>query len=108
MDLFLQYMEALAKEDVSKAKKLLPELETHRRAKDRAEQEKQAGHGKKRGADVSIEELDRQITEDLKLLKLFAAADLKSLCRHHGIDPNGTKPTLKARLLDFYAAKREQ
>ncbi len=107
VDLFLRYMEALHEEDGVKTKKLLAELNSHRKAKDRAEQQKKAGHGKKRGADVSIEELDRQIVEDLKLLKLFGSADLKSLCKHHGLDSNGTKPTLTNRLLDHYAAKRE-
>jgi hypothetical protein len=108
VDLFLEYMTALHEKDEDKAKKLLGELNTHRKAKDRAEQQKKAKHGTKRGADVSIEELDRQILEDLKLLKLFGKADLESLCKHHGLESKGTIPTLKNRLLDHYAAKREQ
>jgi hypothetical protein len=79
--------------DEDKAQKLLGELNTHRRAKDRAEQQKKAKHGQKRGAHVSIEELDRQILEDLNLVKLFGKADLESLrARQRGNHSHAEEP----------------
>ncbi len=106
VELFLRYMEALHKQDEDKMKSLLRELHTHRKARDRAEQKKKAGRGKKREPEVSVEDLDRQLREDPKMLKLFKVPDLRSLCQHHNIDATGTKPVLTVRLREFYGGEK--
>jgi hypothetical protein len=45
------------------------------------------------------------VQSDPGLLEMFAVADLRALCKHHGLSSSGTKPALKERLEHHYNVK---
>ena len=103
--MFIEYLEALHLENQEVAEKLLAQLDQERKPEEEVKgkgNKKATSNKKKRDSNVDLHELDAQIRDDQKMLKLFTVADLKSLCVHHDLATSGTKPSLQGRLEKFY------
>lgn len=136
VNLFVQYLEALHTENEEKSKELLAKLKKfHKTVEDGGNEdgednnrEKTTGGRKKKGSSgggskkrgrkaaappkkkepVDLHQIDEQMREDPQMAKLFAKADLVSLCKHHQLDSEGTKPILVERLEHFYNLKKNK
>jgi hypothetical protein len=99
-------LEALHLQDGAKTKELLKELKKHHKGETtpKKSKAKEAGSKRERDPEDDIHELDAQIRGDIDMLNLpaFAVEDLRSLCVHHKLSSEGTRPVLVDTLEAFY------